>query len=666
MAKTISTYSATESEPTATGGSRWDIVVADTDNQAITVTGDSFIVNYPTIFVTRATNVGSKKNATANFYSTLKNSSGTALWNVRQRLPSNYQTYTWNTGLTQGTQRQVYRRSDVTDASKTLQTSTYFNSNNSTVKTINLSWTVQLQEGSYDWQTQSGKLTTQGLYSKGTGSDAVVQYTTTTRNTTWSVPVTLNAPPTFTSTNVSFNESYHVAGHTTASVTISSLSAKYGGTISSCVLKIGNQTASRTTNGTLSIACNTVGTFTPTVTVTDSRGQVTTKTLSAITINSHTSPTFTASNVTFNESYHVANHTTASTTISSISVKDGSAVSSVKFTIGNQSVTGTGNGTLSIACNKVGTYTPTVILTDTWGASVAKTLASITINSHTNPTLVTTQVSFDAPTYANYCNASVTISSATAYQGSSISSIKFTLGSQSVTRTTNGTLTIACNAVGTFTPTVTITDNWGGTKTYTLNAVTINQYVSPTVVVGVERTNSAGVVNDEGTSAVVSAKLAYTYQTASLQVPVVEATDQNGTTVTGLIITWYSDRTLTTAISDWSSITSGSTVYALITDNDGDEDTPFDTQYSYQIKVTPRDTRTSGNPITATLGGAYYTVDFLAGGHGIAFGAPSVREGFFCNMDMFLGLPEYQTSDTDDKALYDAITALGWQSDVIE
>ena len=33
--------------------------------------------------------------------------------------------------------------------------------------------------------------------------------------------------------------------------------------------------------------------------------------------------------------------------------------------------------------------------------------------------------------------------------------------------------------------------------------------------------------------------------------------------------------------------------------------------------------------------------------------------------DIFLGLPQYQTADTTDKAIYDAVVALGWDSDVL-
>ena len=34
-------------------------------------------------------------------------------------------------------------------------------------------------------------------------------------------------------------------------------------------------------------------------------------------------------------------------------------------------------------------------------------------------------------------------------------------------------------------------------------------------------------------------------------------------------------------------------------------------------------------------------------------------------LDIFIDLPQYQTSGTTDKAIYDAVVALGWDSDVL-
>lgn len=205
MAKQITTYSVSAGVSTAV---RWDVSISDTNNQAISVTGDSFTVNYPTVMVTRATNVGTKRLAQVNFNAILNPQSGRTLWTLPMRSPSNTE-YTWSSIFTQGTANQIYRRSDVTNASKTCQTSSFFNSTNPTARGVTLTWTLRLPAN--------------GLKSTDSSSNPTVldMAPPTEKNTTWAVAVSLNAPPTFTSTNVSFNESYHVAGHTTASVTIS-------------------------------------------------------------------------------------------------------------------------------------------------------------------------------------------------------------------------------------------------------------------------------------------------------------------------------------------------------------------------------------------------------------------------------------------------------------
>lgn len=102
--------------------------------------------------------------------------------------------------------------------------------------------------------------------------------------------IILNAPPTFAATNAKSDTNGFFAGKSTASVTVSSCSAKYGGNITASKLTIGNQSVTGTGNGVLSIKLSTAGTFIPTVTVTDSRGQTTTKQLEAITVNPYVVP----------------------------------------------------------------------------------------------------------------------------------------------------------------------------------------------------------------------------------------------------------------------------------------------------------------------------------------------------------------------------------------
>lgn len=78
-------------------------------------------------------------------------------------------------------------------------------------------------------------------------------------------------------------------GISTYSITISNLEAKGDKTIATngVVLQIGNQTAQRSNNGTLTISLNTLGTFTPILTITDSIGTSTTISLPQISVTSY-------------------------------------------------------------------------------------------------------------------------------------------------------------------------------------------------------------------------------------------------------------------------------------------------------------------------------------------------------------------------------------------
>lgn len=77
-----------------------------------------------------------------------------------------------------------------------------------------------------------------------------------------------------------------IKGFTNISTTISGLKAKHGRSISSVTLKIGSATATRTTNGTLTIsgANLATGTYTPTLTLTDSAGASTTYSYSKLKV----------------------------------------------------------------------------------------------------------------------------------------------------------------------------------------------------------------------------------------------------------------------------------------------------------------------------------------------------------------------------------------------
>lgn len=282
------------------------------------------------------------------------------------------------------------------------------------------------------------------------------------------------------------------------------------------------------------------------------------------------------------------------------------------------------------------------------------TVATVTLNAP--PTFTASNVSFDTSyVYAGLTTASVSVSSLSAKYGGTISEVKLTIGNQTATRTNNGTLSILLGAEGTFTPTITVTDSRGQVTTKTLDAITVNGYTAPAVSFNVQRSLASGMPNDEGTYGAISADFTFTDVIADLAQPTIAI---DGTTST---VTWYASRASDGSMSgtvDWSTLSSPATVYGIV------EATNIQT--SYQITITPNDSISSGTPITQTLASAFYTIDFLAGGHGIAFGQPATREGFEVNMhstfhrDVYISLDENADAGTVDRELYDALDALGW------
>ena len=270
------------------------------------------------------------------------------------------------------------------------------------------------------------------------------------------------------------------------------------------------------------------------------------------------------------------------------------------------------------------------------------TSVNYTVTLNAPPTFNSTNVVLNGPAYVGCVTATATLSNLSAKYGADISSAVLKIGNQTATRTTNGSFDpFTLTAAGTFTPTVTVTDSRGQVTTTNLTPITILPYVAPAINnFRVERTTNTGVKDDEGNSAVIATTFNYTDAVANLTEPTITVTDSNNTTITPLI-TWYSDSALTTIINenDWSSVAKNTEVYALLDNTFHDL---FDTQHSYQISITPNDidinnVTHSGATITQTLGSAYYTVDFLAGGHGIAFGSAATHEGMLIQLPTGIG-----------------------------
>lgn len=327
----------------------------------------------------------------------------------------------------------------------------------------------------------------------------------------------------------------------------------------------------------------------------------------------------------------------------------------------------------------------------TWSGTFNMFTTAPTITLNVPPTATVSNLTYNtAYKYAGLTRASVRVRTTGtyggAYYGGDIVTITFTIGNQTTSIsgssiTGDDTLSIDLNAGGTFTPTISVTDSRGQTKTYTKSPITVNVYSPPTALISTERTYATGVPYDEGTNATVDVTLTFDDVVATADQPIIAVTDDLGVTeyYPPSTVTWYSSRandgTLSGSVT-WANLSSGDTVYALLT-RVGD----FDPNKSYLIAVTPKDSEGTGTTVTQTLSTAFYTIDFLAGGHGIAFGRPATQTGFYVDMDThllqgltitgttetldaYIDLPNYQTSGTD-KTIYDAIVSLGWDSDVL-
>lgn len=300
--------------------------------------------------------------------------------------------------------------------------------------------------------------------------------------------------------------------------------------------------------------------------------------------------------------------------------------------------------------------------------TAAVQVGNVNLTLNAPPTFTAPTISYDTPyVYSGLTTASVTVSDAAAKYGGNISSIAFTIGNQTVTRSDNGTLSILLDTGGVFTPTVTVTDSRGQTTTKSLDPITVNVYTAPSISFDVARTLNDGTPDDEGTYGLIEAELTFSDAVATAVAPSVVLTDDEGTQTTPTT-TWYTSSSLTTQVT-WANVSSGDTVYGLFSG--------LSTQHSYQVSVRPRDSEGTGTAVTQTIAPAFYTIDFYAGGHGIAFGRPANSVGFYSAMtaefedtatfgaDVLIDLPDYQTASTTDKEIYDAIVALGWDSDVL-
>lgn len=255
------------------------------------------------------------------------------------------------------------------------------------------------------------------------------------------------------------------------------------------------------------------------------------------------------------------------------------------------------------------------------------------------PELATCNILKDTPSgyYANHTNVTIEVpitystvsQSGTAKYGGYIKKIEATIGTESsvltfdesTKPTSKQTLTLNPTIVGNDIPvSVTVTDSRDQSTTQSLGTINVLTYNKPSVGFDVYRTDNVGKKTDEGAYAIIDAQVTYTPDLTTIkQKPTITVDGVDKTSN----VTWYSSWTANegvvseSAISSWSSISSGSKIYGLINSN------LLDTN-SYQITMTAVDTLNGvSDPVTQTLSTAFYTIDFQAGGKEIAFGAPA-------------------------------------------
>lgn len=263
-----------------------------------------------------------------------------------------------------------------------------------------------------------------------------------------------------------------------------------------------------------------------------------------------------------------------------------------------------------------------------WG-----TIATVTLNAPPQATLGTP--TYQTP-YAGLGVYTVPLTTLAAQYGGNIISVTLTVGTESTTQTysagtvSDQTISLTPSIVGTFIPTITVTDSRGQTTTITLPQITVNPYNVPSVSFDVYRTNDIGIKNDEGHYALIQSTISYTDAIATLIEPSIQIDGVDLSSLTDASVTWYKTWSNTSGvsnvISDWTTLVPQNhmvTIYGLI-DWDYDTTGNFAEDTSYQITLVANDSVDGHSaPITQTMSTAFYTIDFQAGGKEIAFGAPA-------------------------------------------
>lgn len=194
-----------------------------------------------------------------------------------------------------------------------------------------------------------------------------------------------------------------------------------------------------------------------------------------------------------------------------------------------------------------------------------------------------------------------------------------------------------------------------GNAALTLYAVWELTYQKPTITnVSVERCTSAGVDDDEGGYAKVD--FDWTVFQSDL------ARYYGGNTYP------YAENTIYEAHVTVGTFTVSFTASTTLPIIVGDGSFSTDSQYDVEISIVDTQTVSADHSVTyeGILAKSFFPMDFNADGTalGIFMPAPDSTEGIYLGKNLFLPVDTTATTGTD-KEIYDALVALGWNSDVI-
>lgn len=223
------------------------------------------------------------------------------------------------------------------------------------------------------------------------------------------------------------------------------------------------------------------------------------------------------------------------------------------------------------------------------------------------------------------------ITGAAGKYGASVSSFKLSFAgfSSTLSSMTTGVL----SASGTFALTATVTDTRGMSTVKTVN-VSVRDYQFPTIVsASASRCNASGVADEEGTSAKVQC-------------------DYTNSTAGGLNAVTTTLQYRVSGASAWTTVAGGfaDNVAKVVAGTFG-----TDSQYEFLFTVADKAKTVSRS---ATLDMAFFTMDFLSGGKGIAFGAPATRAGFDCRMPAYFN--QLQVAASYAQSACDSLMSTSW------